>query len=454
MEQPYQQNQIPTFHEVPQCTHSGFTGSAYDGPTSRMQRSPHMVHEQALPTSSSFDRVALYGPASFFGTRKIDDTALSDGIRTPDPRRTASTQPTAYPFDSTVYGAQRTASSGAPAGRQEAPPLNTFVNRFQAQGHFGSMGPGMRHRPDRQTMRKHSTFSRLTDAVASHPLPQGTTAAPFNVDEAYRAQAAQALASLQMTTAGLSMQAPAVAPPQVAAAAPAPAQITDELRIKQIANGNRRIAGYNSEIKTAAPINIRLPACEIGVVELLTFFPQHTLWPRSLPRFIANKWKTAEVARVQLYARGALTKAACVRRDAALRRQVIDGGNIEFGVQNFTVDTFWRQLTDPQRAGGEGSYNASVYHPRAQHINNLRTASLVDVARDVVAWPAPEDSGIVTQVIELAVLNRWTALTIDDIPQVANHFNFAMPAEAGGTQWDQNGRRRVLAAIEAAGAHI
>ncbi|KAK4541805.1 hypothetical protein LTR36_007337 [Oleoguttula mirabilis] len=218
-------------------------------------------------------------------------------------------------------------------------------------------------------------------------------------------------------------------------------------------NGQRRVSAWNYDFKAAAHASARLPACEIGAVELVCFFPNHTQWPKALLRLIGNGWNTKEIATAQLHARGALSAETHARRNGALRHQVIDGGNLEFGVTTFTQKTFWGQITDPARVGGVASYDASVYVTRPKYASKPTAASLIDVARDVVNWPAPEDRGIVTQVIELAVQNGLQILSVDDILQTSQHFGFTMPTEAAGAQWDQNGLRRILAAVGADGPY-
>ena len=87
------------------------------------------------------------------------------------------------------------------------------------------------------------------------------------------------------------------------------------------------------------------------------------------------------------------------------------------------------------------TYDASNYAPRNRQ--GLMNASLVNIAGGVVNWPAGQDRGIVSQVIEYAHNNGFDQYTTADIPRIAQQMGFAAPSEAVGGNWDQNARARV-----------
>lgn len=169
-------------------------------------------------------------------------------------------------------------------------------------------------------------------------------------------------------------------------------------------------------------------------------------------RLLGTGLTAKELAQATLYARGTGSADELKRRCGALRHQVGTGGKLEFG-PSFTQKTHKDQIENPNRVGGIGTYDATVYTHRAKDAKKVKAKSLVEIAKGVVNWPSPQDSGMVTKVIRYAQQNNLGLLTTDDIPRVAAQRGFTTPNEATGTQWDQGGRNRMLAAIKASGAY-
>ena len=238
---------------------------------------------------------------------------------------------------------------------------------------------------------------------------------------------------------------------QTPASAPPNPTILKAGKVKT-ATGALRDPGYNAALKSlnTVPSFADLPDCEIGAVELLTFFPNHTQWPKVVLRLIGNGWTGEDMAKVIFWARGLNDKEEVEKRRNALRHQIPKAGKEEFGT-NFNRTTFMPQITDPNRVGGCQTYHAEDYRPRSHDANRLYAPMLADLGAGVVNWPAPEDSGIVTRAIRWAIDFQLDADDVDDIEDYARELNFQMPADASGTQWDQRGRERVLAAMDAAG---
>jgi hypothetical protein len=191
----------------------------------------------------------------------------------------------------------------------------------------------------------------------------------------------------------------------------------------------------NEALAKAIPARARLPSCDIGIVELLTFFPNHTQWPEAGLRPYQNEWKHPDVARIQLHARGKLTRDAYEKRVDSLKHQILSNGRNLFNDPTFKPTTHKAFMTPV------ASYDASNYAPRNRH--SLIDASLVDIAEGVVNWPVGQDRGIVTQVIEYAHNNGLYQYTTDDIPRIAQQMGFVAPSEAAGNNWDQNAKERV-----------
>ena len=83
------------------------------------------------------------------------------------------------------------------------------------------------------------------------------------------------------------------------------------------AHPRSRRSGYatpNVDLVFAVSTKARLPAFPIGAIELLTFFPHHTQWPEAGLRLYRNGWVSPDIAKMQLHARGTLSKSNGDRR--------------------------------------------------------------------------------------------------------------------------------------------
>ena len=163
-------------------------------------------------------------------------------------------------------------------------------------------------------------------------------------------------------------------PPAPAAAAAAAQQaVPTPPSKKRNSVGAMRISAHNFTLKALSAISVeaKLPQCQVSAVELLTFFPNHTQWPKVMMRLIGTGWTTSEVAKATLYCRNAGSVDDARRRGDALRWQVKSGGKLEFGVTDFKIEGYMDRITDPARVGAVGTYDASVYTTRAQYANDV-----------------------------------------------------------------------------------
>ena len=200
---------------------------------------------------------------------------------------------------------------------------------------------------------------------------------------------------------------------------------------------SRSMATKNEALIDAITVKARLPPCEIGAVELLTFFPHHTQWPEAGLRLYRNGWDHTEVARIQLHAQNTLDQESYTKRYDALKHQILKNGSVFFNIAGFKPSVN-RNLLTPVT-----SYHASNYAPRQEHASLLVDATLEDIARGVENWPTGQDCGIVTQAIAYAYRNNLGQYTAADIPHLALQMGFTAPTEASTGQWDQNARQRV-----------
>jgi hypothetical protein len=189
----------------------------------------------------------------------------------------------------------------------------------------------------------------------------------------------------------------------------------------------------------ASAVSVRspLPPCDLGAVELLTFFPNHTQWPEAGLRLYRNGWSSQDIADTQLYVRGGLNNDNSRKRTNAMRHQVALNGKTFFG------DTTFKQRTHGHLMTAVSTYNASGYAARPTQTVSSDPERLVDVARGVVHWPSNEDRGIVTQCIDHALTNGLVEYTTADIPRMAATLAFAAPSQASTPRWDQGALQRM-----------
>lgn len=130
-------------------------------------------------------------------------------------------------------------------------------------------------------------------------------------------------------------------------------------------------AGKNKipELSTAIHVNARLPPCDLGAVEMLTFFPYHVQWPEICLRLYRNKWTSLAIAKAIMHARDKIDpytsryskdvagmKDSVETRRAGLRHQVLSAGRTFFKDENFKCSS--------PRMTPVTTYDASTYEPR------------------------------------------------------------------------------------------
>lgn len=243
---------------------------------------------------------------------------------------------------------------------------------------------------------------------------------------------------------------PALKKPRVPAKA-APAATTSAVAVA--AASDNATPGKNAELASAISPRARLPPCNLGAVEFLTFFPLHIQWPELGLRLYRNGWSSLSIAKATLHARNKLSpketksdKSAVEKRRAANRHQVISNGKYFFNDADFTPTKYHNDMTPVT------SYNASTYAPReTSKAVHLFSAKLVDIAKGVKEYPKNGDRGIVTKAIAYAVRKGRDDLTTADIPWLAVRFRWQQPEDAFGPDWDQNALKRIEARIEVSG---
>lgn len=74
----------------------------------------------------------------------------------------------------------------------------------------------------------------------------------------------------------------------------------------------------NQYLASAIAATRDIPRMPMSAIEILTFFPNHTLWFAIMMRLVRHDWTTERMARMQLHARGTLIKDYLEKREATL----------------------------------------------------------------------------------------------------------------------------------------
>ncbi|KAI7198303.1 hypothetical protein KC316_g3815 [Hortaea werneckii] len=307
---------------------------------------------------------------------------------------------------------------------------------------------------------------------ANMPPAQPASVAPPQVNQQGNAlssgphvnQQSVGIASANMPPA----QAAPVAPPQVNQQSNAPSngpqanqqnnvaangqQVNLQRNVVQTPAGINRIDGHNADMKAlyAIPPNAALPAMELSLTELLTYFPNHTTWPYVMLRFRAVGARPKKIAQGQLLVRGVIHQKATESVDAKIRQQRREAGRLSFGVTSYTARAAENQLKT--LSAGSVSYDVSAYTARVYHQPAVHK-KLVDIARGVTRHPGGQDAGIFTQVVQHVLGNLATLAdkTTADVVTLAAQHGFNHPAEKATDDWDKKCLERMMQLLAANG---
>lgn len=203
--------------------------------------------------------------------------------------------------------------------------------------------------------------------------------------------------------------------------------------------------GKAAEFKDGTDVRAHLPACKLGAVEALTFFPNHLKWPELCMRLFRNDWTYLDVALTELHARNKLdpqSTEVVERRRGTLRKQVPTCGKDFFNDPSFKLST-------SRSMNPVATYDASHYAPHnAARTNSLYHEKLVNMAKGVKNWSIGKDFGVVSKAILYAVRREQDHLTTADIPTLIHKQRFRDPQESFGPDWDKNAIDRIRARIE------
>ncbi|KAK3117125.1 hypothetical protein LTR53_001854 [Teratosphaeriaceae sp. CCFEE 6253] len=214
-----------------------------------------------------------------------------------------------------------------------------------------------------------------------------------------------------------------------------------------------RISGQTPELDGAPSVRIQLPA-DVGVVEMLMLMPHHTQRPRFLLRLLGNGWKYADIAAVQLWARGTSVRAineALVRYNNRIRRQAL-----EIGPEEFPATQRWKPSVNLADVPAVTVYSTADYRLKA-NAGAEQDATLASLGRGVIEldWPGVKDSGILIQAVRWAMgVNGDLTKKVSDIPTLATLHGWTMPTSASSSRWDQRAMRRIVKAMIQDGVDI
>ncbi|KAK3117121.1 hypothetical protein LTR53_001850 [Teratosphaeriaceae sp. CCFEE 6253] len=202
----------------------------------------------------------------------------------------------------------------------------------------------------------------------------------------------------------------------------------------------------NVETSSAPKRTVSWPPVDVGAVEALTYYPNHTQTEFIL-RLLGNGWTEKDIAICQLHARGHLWEETIRTYRNKFRWQALTAGKNKFGKD-------WSPAANRQDLPSSSDYSVAGYSPRLITGRTAvlhKAARLIDLAKDVINPPSDQDSAYLTLAIQHAVTTADYTLTTDDIPRLVEEESFVMPAGAThpvGETWDHDGRDRVRDAVE------
>ncbi|KAI7086696.1 hypothetical protein KC356_g4821 [Hortaea werneckii] len=225
----------------------------------------------------------------------------------------------------------------------------------------------------------------------------------------------------------------------------------------QTSTGAHRSAGHNADWKflQAVPSEAALPAMDLSLTELLTYFPLHTTWYYVMLRFKAAEASPWRIAQGKLLMRGVVNDQRATKTDyGKIRHQIREAGNVLLGGNTiYTSQDAENQLKT--LAAGRVSYDVSAYTTRSYYSNKVADMKLVDIARGVRMHPTGEEAGKFTKVVQHVLANLNTladtttvgAVILANDPQLA----FSYPAERATTNWDKKCLERMMQRLAANG---
>ncbi|KXT07255.1 hypothetical protein AC578_2349 [Pseudocercospora eumusae] len=222
-------------------------------------------------------------------------------------------------------------------------------------------------------------------------------------------------------------------------------------------------------LKTAMSTRLPLPQIVIGALELCTYFPQHARWPRYLLRLLRNDWRSKDIVKAQLHARGELNKANLKLRDDAIRKQILTNGRVYYNNRDWNARDWFRAshadsapypATRPFPNLYTPGLDQAAWGPAAQKSWTLAAGTVsstpptfLEMYQGVIHHPTGQDAGVLTQILHWASQQgRSFMLRHDasDIPAIiqANPNTFVLPHEARNTAtWDQSALGRLRANV-------
>ncbi|KAI7281800.1 hypothetical protein KC345_g3923 [Hortaea werneckii] len=220
-------------------------------------------------------------------------------------------------------------------------------------------------------------------------------------------------------------------------------QINLQREVADYNSGITRLTGHNADMKSvhAIPPNAALPAMELSLTELFTYFPLHTTWPYVMLRFVAAGAATKRISQSQWLVRGVIDDEATATNDNKIRQQKCKTGEILLGTGRtiYTSQDAENQLKT--LSAGRVSYDVSAYTARRYYQSKVGHMKLADIARGVRRQPSGVGAGKFTQVVRHVLANLPTladkttidAVTMANDPQLA----FSYPAEQATDDWDE-----------------
>ncbi|KAI7230678.1 hypothetical protein KC330_g6820 [Hortaea werneckii] len=354
------------------------------------------------------------------------NNVLSSGVQVNQPSNVLSSGPQVKQLNNVSSNGPQVIQQGvgiSPASMPPAQPAPSVPTHVNQQGNVLSSGP-------------NATQQSVGIASTSLPPAQAAPVAPPQINQQSNARSNGPQANQQNNAAANSQQ------------------INLNRSLANSPAGIYRLTGHNADMKSLHAIapGAKLPAMELSLTELLTYFPNHTTWPYVMLRFKATGASTRRIAQGQLLVRGVIDEDATKSIDGKIRHQVREAGIVLLGgITRYTSQDAENQLKT--LSAGRVSYDVSAYRARVYYQSNVRDMKLVDIARGVRLHPGGQDAGKFTQVVQHVLGNLATMAdkTTADVVALAAQHGFTHPAQAGTNDWDRKCVERMIQLLKAHG---
>ena len=190
--------------------------------------------------------------------------------------------------------------------------------------------------------------------------------------------------------------------------------------------------GYGDLVRNRPPANVFVPdGFDIGMLEIMTFFPNWLQNPDVIVRAVRNGWVRKDMAKAQLNAIGQLDKKNLLTMENRIQKQISDGCKTWAAVEGEYKSKSFRE-----EHGREEDLTAVDWQLRMEYEDERRgqdwgycRLSTIYGVVPRADWPQGQDRLLLTQCFEFAADNNHIDLDTSHIAWMIDHLGFDMPNE-------------------------